>query len=194
MIESSNKTIDYCGFKADKLNVFAGIVEDNPSYGIVLSEAESYLVRHNEEDVKHKYMVFKESGREMLLLENLLEKYVSNCEWKPQVNKLCFNNFDEEVMFLEVCINKYESVKYLVHLDEQMELLSSNEKIEDELLQQKESTESLINEGSNLIGEETVMSYEREFVPAKDKEDLVYLESQGKIDEQTFRTATRTEN
>ena len=44
MIESSNKTIESCGFKTDKLNVFAGIVEDNQSYGIVLSEAES--VRH----------------------------------------------------------------------------------------------------------------------------------------------------
>ena len=39
--------IESCGFKAYKLNVFAGIVEYNPSYGIVLSEAESYLVRHN---------------------------------------------------------------------------------------------------------------------------------------------------
>ena len=29
MIEPSNKTIESCGFKADKLNVFAGIVEDN---------------------------------------------------------------------------------------------------------------------------------------------------------------------
>ena len=56
------------------------------------------------------------------------------------------------------------------------------------------STESLINEGNNLIGEETVMSYEREFVPAKDKEDLVYLESQGENDGQTFGTVTRTEN
>ena len=38
------------------------------------------------------------------------------------------------------------------------------------------------------------MSYEREFVPTKDKEYLVYLESQGKNDGQTFGTATRTEN
>ena len=38
------------------------------------------------------------------------------------------------------------------------------------------------------------MSYERTFVPVEDKEDLVYLESQGKNDGQTFRTATRTEN
>ena len=55
--------------------MFAGIVEDNPSYGIVLSEAESYLVRHNEEYVKHKYTVLEEADKEMLLLENLLEKY-----------------------------------------------------------------------------------------------------------------------
>ena len=59
MIESSNKTIESCGFKDDKLNVFAGIVEDNPSHVIVLSEAESYLVRHNEEDVKHKYTMLE---------------------------------------------------------------------------------------------------------------------------------------
>ena len=83
MIESSNKTIESYEFNADNLNVFAGIVEDNPSYGIVLSEAESYLVRHNEEDVKHKYIVLEESNMEMLLLENLLEKYESNCERKP---------------------------------------------------------------------------------------------------------------
>ena len=67
-----------------------------------------------------------------------------------------------------------------------MELLSSNDKREDELLQQKESTESLINEGNNLIREETVMSYEKEFVLDEDKEYLVYLESQGKNDGQTL--------
>ena len=60
MIESSNKTIASCGFKADKLNVFAGIVEDNPSYGIVLSEVESYQARNNdEEDVKDEDTVLE---------------------------------------------------------------------------------------------------------------------------------------
>ena len=53
-------------------------------------------------------------------------------------------------------------------------MLSSNDKGRDELLQKKESTVSLINEGINLIVEETAMSYEREFVPIVDKEDLVY--------------------
>ena len=38
------------------------------------------------------------------------------------------------------------------------------------------------------------MYYEREFVPAEDKEDLVYLESQGKNDGQNFGTSTRKEN
>ena len=38
------------------------------------------------------------------------------------------------------------------------------------------------------------MSYERGFVPAEDKEDLVYLESQGKSDGQAFGIAIRTEN
>ena len=38
------------------------------------------------------------------------------------------------------------------------------------------------------------MSHEKEFFPAEDKEDLVYLESQGKNDGQTFGTVTRTEN
>ena len=42
MIESSNKTIESCGFKADRLNVFGGIVEENPSYGHVLSEVETH--------------------------------------------------------------------------------------------------------------------------------------------------------
>ena len=75
--------------------------------------------------------------------------------------------------YLEGCVGKDESVKDLVSLDGQMELLSSNDKVKDELLQQKESTESLINQGNNLIGEEIVMSYEREFVPVEDKEDLI---------------------
>ena len=126
--------------------------------------------------------MLEEADREILLMESMLDKSESNCEWKPQVNKLCFNSFDEEMKYLEGCIGKDESVKDLVSLDGQMELLSSNDKRKNELLQQKESTESLNNEGRNLIGEETVMSYEREFVPAKDKEDLVYLESQGKND------------
>ena len=38
------------------------------------------------------------------------------------------------------------------------------------------------------------MYYEREFVPIEDKEDLVYLESQGKNHGQTFGTSTRIEN
>ena len=65
----------------------------------------------------NKDTVLEEDEREVLFLENLLEKYESNYEWKPQVDKLCFNNFDDEVMFLEVCIDKDESVKYLVRLD-----------------------------------------------------------------------------
>ena len=48
MIESSNNTIGSCGFKADKLIVFAGIAEDNPSYGPVLSEVESHQARTND--------------------------------------------------------------------------------------------------------------------------------------------------
>ena len=110
----------------------------------------------------------------MLLLKNLLEKSESNCEWKPQVNNLCSNSFDEEMKQLEGCIDKDESGKDPVSLDGQLEVLSSNDKGRDELLQKKESTVSLINEGINLIVEETVMSYEREFVPIVDKEDLVY--------------------
>ena len=48
MIESSNNTIGSCEFKANKLTVFAGIVEDNPSYGPVLSEVESHQDRTND--------------------------------------------------------------------------------------------------------------------------------------------------
>ena len=51
--ESSNKTIKSCDFKTENSSVIAGIVEDNPSYNIVLSEVESCLVRNNEEDVKN---------------------------------------------------------------------------------------------------------------------------------------------
>ena len=36
----------------------------------------------DEEDFKHEYTMLEEDDREMLLLENLLEKSESNCEWK----------------------------------------------------------------------------------------------------------------
>ena len=76
MIESSNKTIESCEFTAGKVNVFAGIEEDNPSYEIVLSEVESCQARHNdEEDVKHENTVLEEADNGMLLLKNLLEEY-----------------------------------------------------------------------------------------------------------------------
>ena len=114
-----------------------------------------------EEYVKHEDTVLEEADWELLLLANLLEKYESNYELKTQVNKLCLNSFDEEMKYLEECIDKDESVEYLVSLDGQLEVFSSNDKVRDELLQQKESTKSLINEDNNLIGEETLMSYER---------------------------------
>ena len=80
------------------------------------NEDEAVILLMMEPDT-NKDTVLEEDEREVLLLENVLEKYESNYEWKPQVDKLCFNNFDEEVMFLEVCIDKDESVKYLVRLD-----------------------------------------------------------------------------
>ena len=59
-----------------------------------MKKTEGCQERHkDEEDVKHEDTVLEEAYREMLLLENLLDKSKSNCEWKPQVNKLCFNIF-----------------------------------------------------------------------------------------------------
>ena len=117
VIKSSNKTIGPYEFNDDNLNVFAVFIENNPSLGVVSSKDEVCLVRHNEvEDVKHEYTVLEEDDGEILFLENLLEKSESNCEWKPQVNKLCFNSFDEEMKHLEGCIGKDESVKNLVSL------------------------------------------------------------------------------
>jgi len=43
MTESSNETIRSCCFETDKLCMIAGIVEDKPSFGIVLYETESCL-------------------------------------------------------------------------------------------------------------------------------------------------------
>ena len=94
--------------------------------------------------------MLEEADMEMLLLENLLEKFESNCEWKPHVNNLCFNSFDESMKYLAECIGKDGSVEDLVSLDGQLGVLSSNDKGRDELLQQKGSTESLINEDKNL--------------------------------------------
>ena len=66
-----------------------------------MKKIEGFQERHkDEEDVKHEYTVLEEADRAMLLLENMLQKYVSNCEWKCQVNKLCFNSFDEEMKYL----------------------------------------------------------------------------------------------
>ena len=47
---------------------------------------------------------------------------------------LCFNSFDEEMKYLEECIDKDESVEDLVSLDGQLGVLSSNDKGRDELL------------------------------------------------------------
>ena len=111
MIESSNKTIGSCEFEVDKLKMMVGIVEDNPSFGIASSGAEVCLARHNEEeDVKHEDVVLEEAKREILLLENLLKEFESNCELEPQVSKLCFNNFDEEMKYLEECIGRDENI------------------------------------------------------------------------------------
>ena len=79
--------------------------------------------------------MLEEADKEMLLLENLLEKSESNCEWKPQVNKLCFNSFGEDMKYVERCIDKDESVEDLVSVDGQLGVLSSNDKGRDELLQ-----------------------------------------------------------
>ena len=49
-----------------------------------LNKIEGFQERHkDEEDVKHEDTMLEEADREMLLLENLLEKLESNCEWKP---------------------------------------------------------------------------------------------------------------
>ena len=44
--------------------------------------------------------MLEEADKEMLLLENMLRKSESICEQKPQVNKLYFNSFDEEIKYL----------------------------------------------------------------------------------------------
>ena len=93
--------------------------------------------------------------------------------------------------YLEGCIGKDESVKYLVSLDGQMELLLRNDKGEDELLQQKESIESLLNEGNNLIEEdETIMSRMKEPVVVEDKEQLACLNGEEKTMRHTSRAVT----
>ena len=125
MIESSNKTIGSCEFEVNKLNMIASIVEGNPSFGIVSSGAEVCLARHNEEED----VMLEEVEREILLLENLLKESESNCELEPQVSKLCFNNFDEEMKYLEERISKDESV------EDSVRMLPNSDKGKDNLLQ-----------------------------------------------------------
>jgi len=194
MTESSNKTIRSCGFEVDKLCVIAGIAEDNPSYGTILSGAKSYLASHDEKDVKHKDTVLEEADKEILLLENLLRESESSCELESQVNKLCFNSFDEEMKFLEECIGKDAIVKDSVSLDSQMGVFPSNAKDQMELLQQKEFTKSLFNEGNISNGSETIMSHMTELVIEEDREKLAFLSSQKKDVGQTSRVVTSMED
>ena len=63
--------------------------------------------------------------------------------------------------YLEECIGKAESRKDPVSLDRQMGVFPSNHKVKDKLLQQKGFVKSLINEGNNFIGSETIMFYMR---------------------------------
>ena len=51
MSKSSNKTLGYCEFNDDNLNVFAGCVEGNPFLGVFLSEEEKCLAVKDTDEV-----------------------------------------------------------------------------------------------------------------------------------------------
>jgi hypothetical protein len=92
--------------------VYAGCATDNPFLRVVSSKAEVCPAEHNEgEHVKHKDAVLEEAEREILLLENLLKKSESNWKLGLQVEKLCFNNLDEEMKYFEEHIGNYEGIK-----------------------------------------------------------------------------------
>jgi len=57
MIESSNEIMKYHGFKIDKLCVNAGIIEDKPSYGIVLNEAERFQAKYDDDYFSNEEIV-----------------------------------------------------------------------------------------------------------------------------------------
>jgi len=102
------------------LCVNASIAEDKPSYGIVLSEAESF---------------------------------------QPKYDDDCLSNEDQV-----------------------------------ELLQQKEFINSLVSGGNIFSRDETVMSYDKEFVIGKEKEELIFLNGQKESDGQTSKTITKMED
>jgi hypothetical protein len=83
MTESSNKTIGSWDFKDDNLNVIVGIVEDNSSYGTVLSEGVSCQARHEEE-------FFVEEDKDELLQQ---EEFINSF-----LNEGSNSNGDEAVM------------------------------------------------------------------------------------------------
>jgi hypothetical protein len=117
MIESSSKTIESYEINANNLSVYAGCATDNPFLGVVSSKAEVCPVGHNEgEHVKHKDAVLEEAEREILLLENLLKKSEPNWKLGLQVEKLCFNNLDEEMNYFEEHIGNYEGIKESVEV------------------------------------------------------------------------------
>jgi len=57
--------------------------------------------------------------------------------------------------------------------------LSNEDQVE--LLQQKEFINSLLSEGNIFSRDETIISYDKEFVIGKDKEELAFLSGQRKI-------------
>jgi hypothetical protein len=112
MIESSSKTIESYEINANNLSVYAGYATDNPFLGVVSSKAEVCPAGHNEgEHVKHKDAVLEEAEREILLLENLLKKSEPNWKLGLQVEKLCFNNLDEEMKYFEEHIGNDGGIK-----------------------------------------------------------------------------------
>jgi hypothetical protein len=112
MIESSSKTIESYEINANNLSVYAGCATDNPFLGVVSSKAEVCPAGHNEgEHVKHKDAVLEEAEREILLLENLLKKSEPNWKLGLQVEKLCFNNLDEEMKYFEEHIGNDGGIK-----------------------------------------------------------------------------------
>ena len=79
--------------------------------------------------------MLEEDEKEILLLENLLNEFESDCELEPRVNELCFNNFDEEMRFLEECIGKDAVFKDSVSLDRKIGVFPSSDKEKYGLLQ-----------------------------------------------------------
>jgi hypothetical protein len=147
----------------------------------------SMLEEAEKKGIKYFLSLVEDLEQQEDLMTKSSNKTVGSCGFK--IHELCvIRSFGEDKPSFGIILDEVESCKAIY--DE--ECLSEEDK--EELLQQKEFTNSLLNERSIFNGDETVMSCMRDPVIEKEKEELAYLNEQEKIVGQTLRAITEGED